>query len=338
MIDLRSDTVTRPTPRMFQAMASAEVGDDVFGEDPTVNRLQDRAAELFQREAALFVPSGTMGNQIAVKVHANPGQEVILEARSHVYNWEMAAMAVISGCIPRPLFAESGILRWEQVRSALSPPVYYRARTGLVVLENTHNMAGGTIATPELTREVVAGAHRNGLPVHLDGARIFNASAALSAPVSELADECDSVMFCLSKGLASPVGSLLLGSRDFIDEARSVRKMLGGGMRQAGVLAAAGLVALEEMPARLSEDHANARLLAEALSENPRFSVDLDSVQTNIVMAEVSDGNAAEVVETLRSKGILAVSTGPSQIRFVTHKDVGRQDLDRVNEAIREIR
>jgi threonine aldolase len=337
MIDLRSDTVTRPTPRMFQAMASAEVGDDVFGEDPTVNRLQELAAETFRREAALFVPTGTMGNQIALKIHSKPGQEVILESRSHVYNWEMAAMAVISGCIPRPLYAPSGVLRWEHVQSALHPPVYYRARVGLVVLENTHNMAGGTVTTSELTREVVDGAHQSGLPVHLDGARIFNAAAALNAPVSELADGCDSVMFCLSKGLAAPAGSLLVGSRDFIDEARSVRKMLGGGMRQAGVLAAAGIVALEEMPARLREDHANARLLAEALSENPRFSVDLDSVQTNIVMAEISTGSAAEAVETLRSKGILAVSTGPAQIRFVTHKDVGRQDVERAVQAIREI-
>ncbi|HUG43161.1 MAG TPA: GntG family PLP-dependent aldolase, partial [Acidobacteriota bacterium] len=232
--------------------------------------------------------------------------------------------------------AESGVLRWEQVRSALSPPVYYRARTGLIVLENTHNMAGGTISTRELTQEVVAGAHQNGLPVHLDGARIFNAAAALSLPVSELAGECDSVMFCLSKGLAAPAGSLLLGSRDFIDEARSVRKMLGGGMRQAGVLAAAGLVALEEMPQRLAEDHANARKLAETLAESPRFSVDLKSVQTNIVMAEVRKGGAENVLESLRNSGILAVPTGPSQIRFVTHKDVSRQDIERVIGAIRK--
>jgi threonine aldolase len=337
LIDLRSDTVTRPTPEMRKAMAEAEVGDDVFREDPTVARLQERAAELLGFEAALFVPSGTMGNQIAVKLHTRPGQEVVTEARAHIYNWEMATMAAFSGCLARPVAAPRGILTWELIEPVLSPPVYYRARTGLVTLENTHNMAGGTVMTVGETEAVVRGARRRGLPVHLDGARIFNAGAALGESAARLAAGCDSVMFCLSKGLAAPVGSLLLGSRDFVEEAWVVRKMLGGGMRQVGVLAAAGLVALERMPSRLAEDHDNARRLALGLADLPGCGVDPESLRTNIVMLDLEKRSSRAVLESLRGEGVLAVATGPRQVRFVTHKDVTRRDVDRALEAVRRV-
>src|SRR5512136_1411165 len=225
-VDLRSDTVTKPTPEMRQAMASAEVGDDVYLEDPTVNRLQERAAQIVQKEAALFVPSGTMGNQIAIRVHTSPGQEVITEAHAHIYEYEMAAMAAISGVQPRPVPAPDGILDWDRIRAAIRPKMYYRAQTGLIELENTHNMAGGSVYTRVQIDEICGHAHDAGLPVHMDGARIFNAAAALGENVSHLVRGCDSVMFCLSKGLAAPVGSMLVGTGSFIDKARSIRKML----------------------------------------------------------------------------------------------------------------
>jgi len=320
MIDLRSDTVTIPTDGMRKAMAEAEVGDDVFREDPTVRRLQDRAAELFEREAALFVPTGTMGNQIAVKLHTKPGQEVISEARGHIFNWEMAMTAAFSGCLVRPIDADNGTLTWKQVEEALSPEVYYRAQTGLIALENTHNMAGGSLLPQENKEEIVRCAHEKGIPVHLDGARIFNAAAATGLSVAELARGCDSVMFCLSKGLSAPAGSLLVGDSDFIEAAWTVRKMLGGGMRQVGVLAAAGLIAIEEMPKRLNEDHRHARILAETLADLPAFKVDPESVQTNIVIADLEQLSSGQVVSDLRENGVLAVPTGAAQIRLVTRR------------------
>ena len=260
VIDLRSDTVTRPTPAMRAAMAAAEVGDDVYGEDPTINRLEARAAEIFGREAAIFVPTGTMGNQIAIRLHTDHGQEVICEARSHVLDWEMAMMSAFSGCSPRAVYGERGILTWPQIRSVIAPKIYYRAQTGLICLENTHNMAGGTVTPLPVYEEIWKGAAEAGLPTHLDGARVFNAAVALGISVAELTRGFDTVNFCLSKGLGAPVGSMLVGSARLIDRARSFRKALGGGMRQAGILAAAGLIALEEGPSRLHEDHANARL------------------------------------------------------------------------------
>src|SRR5918911_467207 len=274
MIDLRSDTVTKPTPAMRRAMAEAEVGDDVYGEDPTVNRLQERAAEIFDKEAALFVPTGSMGNQIAVKLHTRPGTEVVIEERGHIFNFEMATMAAVAGTLARPVKSQdgSGILTWAEIESALhvkAKSAYYVAPTGLIAIENSHNLAGGTVYTRARTEEVCARAHELGLPVHLDGARIFNAAAALNETVAALARPADSVMFCLSKGLGAPVGSMLLGTKDFIEEARRWRKLMGGGMRQAGVLAAAALVALEETPGRLHEDQSNARRLAEGVAELP---------------------------------------------------------------------
>jgi threonine aldolase len=329
VIDLRSDTVTKPTAEMREAMAAAEVGDDVYQEDPTVNRLQERAARIFNREAALFVPSGSMGNQIAVRIHTSPGQEVITEERGHIYNYEMAAMAAVSGVLARPVFAENGILTWAAIQSAIRPKIYYRAQTGLITLENTHNMAGGTVYSADQIEGICANAHAAGLPVHLDGARIFNAATALGTDVAALTRSADSVMFCLSKGLAAPVGSLLVGSAAFIEKARSVRKMLGGGMRQAGILAAAGLIALEKMPARLCEDHENARVLADQLARIPSLDVNPSGVRTNIVIVGVSrtGRSSSSLAGLLKEREVLVSTVDVSTIRLLTHLDVNRKDV-----------
>jgi threonine aldolase len=339
MIDLRSDTVTRPTPEMRAAMAAAEVGDDVYLEDPTVNRLQERAADIFRREAALFVPSGSMGNQIAVRIHTTPGQEMITEERGHIYNYEMAAMAAISGVLARPIPSPDGILDWDKIRKVIRPRIYYRAQTGLIALENTHNMAGGTVYTAEQIDDICSRAHDIGLPVHMDGARIFNAATALSVNVARLVRSCDSVMFCLSKGLAAPVGSMLVGSRDFIDKARSIRKMLGGGMRQVGILAAAGLIALEKMTARLSEDHDNARVLAGLLSETPGFDLDPARVRTNIIIAGISrTGLSSEKLASfLKERGVMISTVDAETIRLLTHLDVSRDQIFQAASIIKEV-
>jgi len=322
---------------MRRAMASAEVGDDVYGEDPTVNRLQERAAEIFQKEAGLFMASGTMGNQVAVKLHTKPGQEVVVEERGHIYNYEMATMAALSGCLARPVRGENGHLKWSQIEAVLSPSVYYRARTGLVALENTHNMAGGTVTTRAETKDIADHAHQRGLPVHLDGARIFNAAVALNMSVADLTAECDSVMFCFSKGLSAPVGSMLLGKKEFIQEAWRVRKMLGGGMRQVGILAAAAMIALEKMTCRLYEDHENAKRLARALAGMKAFSIDPAKVETNILVVDLNGWTSGELLQGLKERGVLAGSTGPSQVRFVTHKDVSAADIDRAVTVIDEV-
>jgi threonine aldolase len=335
-IDLRSDTVTKPTPAMRAAMASAEVGDDVYGEDPTVNRLQARAAEIFGREAAIFVPTGTMGNQIAVRLHTQHGQEVICEARSHVVDWEMAMVAAFAGCQVRTVYADRGILTWELIKTAIFPKIYYRAEAGLITLENTHNRGGGTVTPLEVLEEIWAGAKEAGLPVHLDGARVFHAATYLGLPVAEITRGFDTVMFCLSKGLCAPVGSMLVGSREVIERARIYRKALGGGMRQAGVLAAAGLIALEEMPKRLAEDHANARMLGERLAELPQVALDLGSVQTNIVIFSLRDGDPEALLARLRARGVILSTMGPTGIRLVTHRDVSRADCERAAEILVE--
>jgi threonine aldolase len=325
IVDLRSDTVTKPTAAMRAAMAAAEVGDDVYSEDPTVNRLEARAAEIFGREAALFVPTGSMGNQIAIKLHTQPGQEVICEARGHIVDWEMAMVSAFSGCHLRTVPGDRGVLTWEQIRPAIAPKIYYRPQTGLISLENSHNMAGGTVTSQEVYEEIWCGARDAGIPLHLDGARVFNAATALNIPVAELTSGFSSVMFCLSKGLCAPVGSILVGARKFIERARSVRKMLGGGMRQAGVIAAAGLIALEEMPSRLHEDHANARLLAEGVATLPGVDIDLATVQTNIVIFSVgSVSDVTPLLAQLKKRGVLAGSAAANQIRYVTHRDVDK--------------
>lgn len=336
MIDLRSDTVTKPTPAMREAMANAEVGDDVYAEDPTINRLEARAAEVFGREAAIFVPTGSMGNQIALRLHTRPGQDVICESRAHVLDWEMNMAAMFSGCQLRTVAAERGVLRWEHIAPMLSTNgLYYKAQTGLVWLENTHNMAGGTVSSAEVMRAVIEGAHATGLPVHLDGARVFNAAVALRTDVAMLTAGFDSVNFCLSKGLCAPVGSVLVGTREFIVRARSVRKALGGGMRQAGILAAAGLIALEEMPGRLDEDHANAKLLAECLGATPGVAVEA-APETNILFFTVERG-APAVVAAMREAGVLASAIGDQRIRLVTHRDVSKAQCERAAKVIAEV-
>ncbi len=338
-IDLRSDTVTLPSDEMRRAMASAEVGDDVYGEDPTINRLEARAAEIFGREAAIFVPSGTMGNQIAIKLHTRPGQEILCEERGHVFNYEMAMLSWFSGCIARPISAPHGILSWGLLAPKIAPSTYYVAQTGLISLENTHNMAGGTVTPMCTMEEICARAHECNISVHLDGARIFNAAAYLGKPVAELTRSFDSVMFCLSKGLGAPVGSLLVGSKEFIQHARPVRKALGGGMRQAGILAAAGFIALEQGPARLHEDHATARLLAEGLASIPGLKIDLPTVQTNIVIFDVSGTGktSTEIAAALKSHGVLAGTVNPQMIRFVTHLNVSRTNCEHALHSLRMV-
>ncbi|HWG37895.1 MAG TPA: GntG family PLP-dependent aldolase [Terriglobales bacterium] len=337
-VDLRSDTVTRPSQEMRRAMMAAEVGDDVYGEDPTVNRLEARAAELFEREAAIFVPTGTMGNQIAVHGHTRPGQEVVCEARSHLFNLEMGMTAAFSGCQFRTFDALGGLANWNMVQPLLRlEDPYNKARTGLIVVENTHNWAGGTITKPAATEHLCMQARERGVAVHLDGARIFNAAVALGATVAELSRPFDSVMFCLSKGLGAPVGSVLAGSREFVHRARITRKMLGGGMRQAGVLAAAGLVALERGPARLAEDHALAQLLAQGLATIA--GVDVATVETNIVVFKVArtEFAAAHVIAKLAERNVLANALDGETIRMVTHCDVSREQVEEALFAVRAV-
>jgi threonine aldolase len=339
IVDLRSDTVTKPTPAMRRAMAEAEVGDDVYGEDPTVNRLQNRAAEIFGREAALFVPSGSMGNLLAIQTWTRPGMEVICEQRAHVNQYELASMSAVAGCMPRTTPAPDGVLTWDLIGPLIRPKTYYYSQTGLITLENTHNMHGGTVCPPAIAEEVCERAHAAGLPVHLDGARIFNASIALGRSVADLTQQFDSVMFCLSKGLGAPVGSMLVGSREFIEKAHVGRKLLGGGMRQAGVLAAAGLIALEETPKILHRDHENARHLAEGLAQIKGLSFDPKKVITNIVIFEVraTGRTAADICAELGKRGIRCGPTDTYSIRMVTHYDVDRAGIDRALAAMSEI-
>ena len=334
-IDLRSDTVTRPTAPMRRAMAEAEVGDDVYGEDPTVNRLEARAAEILGMEAALFVPSGTMGNAIAIRILTRRGDEVLVERRSHVVRYELSGMSVLSGVMPRMADAPGGHLTPEHVRAAIAPRAYYKSDVSLVVIENTHNLGGGTVQRVEEVQAVVAAARECGFRVHVDGARIWNAAVALGVPPAALVKGVDTVMACLSKGLCAPVGSILASSRERIEEARGARKLLGGGMRQAGILAAAGLVALDTMVARLADDHANAKLLAGALGRGK--GVQVCPVETNMVVAGLEGRTAPDVVATLRERGILASAMDARTLRVVTHHDVSREDCARAAAAIEQL-
>src|SRR5271165_704489 len=336
MIDLRSDTVTRPTAEMRRAMASAEVGDDVYGEDPTVNRLEMRAAEIFNKQAALFVPSGTMANTIAIKLHTEHGQEVICDARAHLLDWELSMTAWFSGCLVRSVPTGDGLLHWDLVKNYLRAKGPHNAPTALIEIENTHNMAGGTVYPIDAVAELCTQAHAINLKVHMDGARIFNAACALNRPVSEIAAEVDTVMFCLSKALGAPVGSMLLGTTDARARARLLRKRLGGGMRQAGVLAAAGLIALENTPQRLPIDHENARYLAAELANMPGVTIDPAKVQTNIVIFDVSEtGLSSEQISVdLKQRGVLMNGINARQMRAVTHYDVDRAGCERAVAAI----
>ena len=344
-IDLRSDTVTKPDEAMRRAMATAEVGDDVFGEDPTVRRLEEETAALLGQEAGLFVPSGTMGNQIGLHLHGRPGGEVICDSRSHVVFYEMGAMAALSGLLPRTLETAWGQLPAAAVEAQIAPDVNYRARTVLILAENSHNVCGGTIYQPEELDALVALARRRGLPIHLDGARLWNAAVAAGVPESRFSAAVDTVNVCLSKGLGAPVGSVLCASAAHIKEARRVRKMLGGGMRQVGVLAAAGLVALTNR-ARLAADHAHARRLAETLAELPGTEIDLERVVTNIVVfgvtaeffrggLEAGQDPIDELLTRLKERGVLAVRISPTRARFTTHGDIGREDIEAATAAIR---
>jgi len=335
VIDLRSDTVTQPTPEMRRAMADAELGDDVFGEDPTVNRLQAMAAELTGKEAALFIPSGTMGNQLGVLVNAPRGSAMLADSLCHAFLYEAGGAAVTGGVQLIPIVTERGMFDGADIERLLSPDDPHYPPTRAVSLENTHNRHGGVVWPPARLRATCDAAHAAGLRVHLDGARIFNASIASGVPVRELAAGADTVTFCLSKGLSCPVGSVFCGSAEDIHEALRWRKLLGGGMRQAGVIAAAGVVALETMVERLAEDHANARTLAEALAEMPGVTVDLTRVDTNMVFAQVSD--AAAVAAGCRDGGVLALPLTPTSLRFVTHHGVGAADIQKAIAVLGEV-
>jgi threonine aldolase len=339
VVDLRSDTVTRPTPAMRKAMAEAEVGDDVYLEDPTVNALESSAAEIFGKEASLFVPTGCMGNLIAIKVWTHHGDEVICEERSHVNLYELASMSAIAGCMPRVARGEDGILTWAQIEAAIRPKIYYDSQTALVCLENTHNMAGGTLYSVERINDICNHARAAGLKIHLDGARVFNAAVALGVSVAEIARGFDSVMFCLSKGLGAPVGSMVVGSQAFIDKARIYRKMFGGGMRQAGVLAAAGRIALEESPKRLYIDHRNAQRLAEGIAKTPSLHINPTTVKTNIVIFDCKETgmDAMQLCDALKPHGIWALDTAPYSVRFVTHCDVDERGMDRALQVLRAV-
>ena len=339
VVDLRSDTLTRPTAEMRRAMAEAEVGDDVYGEDPTVNRLEKRSAEIFGKEAALFVPTGCMGNLIAIKIWTHHGNEVICEERSHVNLYELASMSAIAGCMPRVARGEDGILTWEEIKAVIRPKIYYDSQTVLICLENTSNMAGGTVYPTERVDEICEHAHERGLKVHLDGARIFNAATALRDNVARMTKSVDSVMFCLSKGLGAPVGSMVLGSKEFIEKGRIYRKMFGGGMRQAGVIAAAGLVALEKSPARLHIDHENAKFLAEGIAEVPGLTIDPKKVRSNIVIFDCAKTGmtAVELCDALYPQEIWAQDTALYSVRMVTHCDVDRAGCERALAVLKEV-
>ncbi len=317
-------------------MAEAEVGDDVFLEDPTLNLLQERAAAVFGREAALFVPSGSMGNLTCVMAQTRPGQEVICETNGHIYNYEMGAVSALAGVLPRVVNGVDGVLTWDAIAPAIRPKVYYRPQTSLICLENTVNMAGGTVYRTAIAEEICDRAHEQGIHVHLDGARVFNAATYLNERVSDMTRKFDSVQFCLSKGLGAPVGSMIVGTRDFIERCRPIRKMLGGGMRQAGVLAAAGLLALEHGPRRLQEDHDNAQVLARNLSRISGIALDASKVQTNIVIFSVKPSglSSADFLARLASRGVLAVPVDAERVRMVTHLDVSRADVERAADIV----
>jgi len=339
LIDLRSDTVTRPTPEMREVMARAEVGDDVFGEDPSINQLQTHVAGLLGREAGLFVPSGSMANQVSIKAHTQPGDEIICERGAHVYNYESGGPSFLSGVQVLPLDGIHGMITAEQIESAIRPKNVHHPITRLICLENTHNRAGGTVFPIDEIRSIRKMADQYKLHMHLDGARLWNASIATDIPLHEYAQYFDSVVVCFSKGLGAPVGSMITGSSDFIRTAHRYRKMFGGAMRQAGVLAAAALHAVQNHYVRMKEDHENAQILARAIDAIPGLEVDLESVQTNIVFFDVdpSFGTAGKVAERLKEKGVLVIATSASRIRVVTHLDVSREQVEEAAQIFRTV-
>ncbi len=339
MIDLRSDTFTKPSQEMRNVIANAEVGDDIFGEDPTVNRLQEIAAEITGKEAALYTTSGTQANQVAVKVHTNPGEEIIVEENAHIAYYESGAPAFISNVMVKTIPGNKGIMTAEQVVAALRPGNLHFPETTLVTLENTHNKAGGNIYPIEEIVKIREITQKNGILMHLDGARIFNASVASGISVKEYTKYFDSLSFCLSKGLGAPVGSLLCGSNEFIQKALRIRKILGGGMRQAGIIASAGIFALENNIPKLAEDHVKAKRLAQILSNCPVFSINPDDVETNIVMVDVAGNQktASAVVEELGKKGIQCLEIDSYKIRMVTHLDVSLEEINMVEGILKKM-
>jgi threonine aldolase len=340
-IDLRSDTVTHPTPEMREAMARAEVGDDVLREDPTINRLQEMAAAMMGKEAGLFVPSGTMGNLLAVLTHCSRGDEVIMGDLAHTFLYEAGGVAALGGVMPHTIPNQpDGSLKLEHIRAAIRPDDVHHPVSRLVILENTHNRCGGVPLTVEYTRQAGDLAHSHGLQLHLDGARIFNAAVALDVKVAELAAPADSVTFCLSKGLCAPVGSVLCGTVEFVERARRIRKQLGGGMRQAGVLAAAGIVALEKMVDRLAEDHRRAQMLAEGLANISGLRLDHPIPATNMVFVSLVDSvpySAAQIAERLRNDGVKVGVVGERRFRLVTHYWIDDQKVERAIRAFRGV-
>lgn len=335
VIDLRSDTVTRPSPAMREVMARAPVGDDVYDEDPTVIELEARSAELAGKQAGLFVPSGSMANLIAQMVHADRGSEVIVGESSHCVLYEVGAGAAIAG-VQYNVIPGGGLFTADQAAARIKEPTFHTPGTGLLWVENTHNMGGGVIFPQEEIGRLGALAREHGLPLHMDGARIFNAAVASGKPLTELAREVDSLSFCLSKGLGAPIGSVMVGSAEFRVKAHRLRKMLGGGMRQVGIIAAAGLYALEHNVERLAEDHRRARHLAEAVGAMPGMRVDLETVQTNIVMADVTTGRAAELVERCKPEGLLFHGLSSGRVRFVTHLDLDDEQIERSLAILRQ--
>ena len=339
MIDLRSDTVTKPTPPMREAMARAPVGDDVYGEDPTVNRLQEMAAALVGKSAALFVPSGIMANQLALRVQSQPGDEVVVESRSHIVRYEHGAAAALAGVQLHWVPSERGILEAAQVEAAIRPKDPYNPTTALIVIENTHNAGGGSIYPLATIERIRAVASARGVPMHLDGARLFNAVVATGVSAAEYAQHFDTVSFCLSKGLGAPVGSVIAGSMTIVDRLRRLRRMYGGGMRQAGILAAAGIYALEHHIPRLKEDHDHARRLAHALHGIPHVMVRPDQVESNIVIFEATNGrrSAGDIIAALKQDGVLINAVGPRTFRAVTHLDISGKDIDAAADVFRKV-
>jgi len=336
ILDYRSDTFTRPTPAMRSAMAAAEVGDDVFDEDPTVHRLQDTVAEMLGKEAALFVPSGSMSNQIAVRLHSDPGDEFLCEAGCHIYNYEQGTFAQWGGVVARTIEGQFGVLRPEQLLDKIRPENDHCVRTRLVTLENTHNRGAGRIQPLEYVTAICDWAHEHGLRTHLDGARLWNAAVATGITPARWSAPFDTVSVCFSKGLGAPIGSALAGPRDMIRRARRLRKCLGGGMRQAGIIAAGALYALQHHIDRLAEDHAHARQLAEIIHDVPGLKLTPPEIDTNMVIFRVAAelGTAAEFCARLKASGVLMLPVGPQLVRAVTHLDVTAADIDRVREAI----
>jgi len=338
IVDLRSDTFTLPTPEMMQAIQEAELGDDVFQEDPTMNKLEKLAAQKIGKEKALFVTSGTQANVVSLLAHTERGDEVIMEAQSHTYLYEVGAMAALGGLMAHPVPGNKGVLYPEDVKKAIRGDDIHFPRTRLVCLENTHNNAGGIAVTPEQIKAVADVVKPQNIKMHLDGARVFNAAVALNTDVKTITKEFDSVMFCLSKGLSAPVGSMVCGSEEFIMKARKARKMLGGGMRQAGILAACGIVAVEKMVDRLKDDHTNAQKLAKGLSELKGISIDLETVQTNIIIFDVSKlGGSHKFIEILEKKGVKCLARDETHVRMVTHRMVSSEDIDTALERIKEV-